>query len=152
MEDCLLAKAVTDAALSYFNSEYNCVQSVLKSLLENKGLYFDNATYLSAGFGGGIAFSGQQCGAISGAIMAIGLIVKRDISDVREHKSITHRRSSEVIDKFKAEFGTIRCDDLTGVDMSDNRAFKRAYEAGVFKETCPKFVEKAVRIVMEMFP
>ncbi len=150
--DEALTKTAVDAALSYFDSEYNCVQSVLKSVLEHKGLYFGNATDLAAGFGGGIAFSGQQCGAISGAMMVIGLMVGQTTTDVKEQRSITHRLSSEFMNTFKAEFGSIRCDDLTGVNMSDSRAFEQAYEAGVFRKTCPKFVEKAVRIVMEMFP
>lgn len=147
-----MTKTAMDAAISYFDSEYNCVQSVLRSVLEHKGLYFDQATYLAAGFGGGISFSGQQCGAISGAIMAIGVMARKITSDVREHRSITHHMSSEFMDKFREEFGTIRCDDLTNVDMSDDKAFEKAYEEGVFRNTCPKFVEKAVRIVTDMFP
>jgi len=141
-----------EKALSYFDSEYNCAQSVFKSLLEHKGLHIDDATYLASGFGGGISFSGQQCGAISGAMMAIGLFVARNIRDVKKHKSVTHDLSAQLMKKFRAEFGHIRCDDLTGIDMSNKDAFTKAYDSGVFKETCPKFVAGAVRIVLEMFP
>lgn len=122
------------------------------SSLEGQRTHVQLCPIYNERFGGGISFSGQQCGAVSGAIMSIGIIVRKTTSDVREHKSITHRLSLEFMDKFREEFGTIRCDDLTGVDMSDDKAFKSAYEEGVFRNTCPKFVTTAVRIVMDMFP
>ena len=139
-------------ALEYFDSSYNCAQSTFKAILEHKGLYFDKATQVSSAFGGGITHTGQQCGAISGAIMAIGALVGRTESDVSEHKAATYRYASEFIDRFTEEFRKIRCDDLTGINMSDEEALKEAIDKGHFRETCPKFVEKAVKMVLEMFP
>ncbi len=139
-------------ALSYFDGPYNCAQSVIKAILEHKGLYFDEAPQVASGFGAGITYSGQQCGAVSGAILAIGALVGKIQHDVKEHKYTTYRHSSEFLDRFTQEFGSIRCDDLTGIDMSDKEALKEANESGVFMETCPKFVARTDSILLEMFP
>ena len=147
-----MAKMVVESALAYFDSEYNCAQSVLKAILEEKGLYFDEATQLASGLGGGLTFSGQQCGAVSAAVLAIGMIVGKAIIDVKAHKSKTYQMSSDFLTRFKEEFGTIRCDDLTGIDMSDYESFRKAADEGLFRTICPKFVEKTIRILLEMFP
>jgi len=147
-----LTESTEKEALGYFESKYNCAQSVFRAILEHKGLYFNEATQLAAGFGGGITHSGQQCGALSGAMMAIGVLAGRKINDVREHKAMTYDLTSELLTKFAEEFGTIRCDDLTGVNMSDQDALKKAINDGVFEEICPKFIIKSVEIVLEMFP
>jgi C_GCAxxG_C_C family probable redox protein len=139
-------------ALRYFSSDYNCAQSVFLALLEHKGLPLDRAAQIAAGFGGGITHSGQQCGALSGAMMAIGVLEGVETSDVKQHKATTYRLSAELLERFKEVFETIRCDDLTGVDMSDQEALERASKEGVFSKVCPGYVEKAVRIVMDLFP
>lgn len=152
MEDYTLSDDLVETALAYFGSNYNCVQSVIKSVLEHKGFYFDGAVQTVAGLGAGISFSAQQCGAISGGILVIGRLAGETISDLREHRAVTHRLSSELQARFTKEFGTIICDKLTGVNMSDEEALDRAFEEDHFKKICPKFVEKTVRIIMEMFP
>ncbi|MHA2600692.1 MAG: C-GCAxxG-C-C family protein [Candidatus Thorarchaeota archaeon SMTZ1-83] len=148
----MTSPSTVSAALTYFLGEYNCAQSVVKSVLEHKGLYFDGATQLAAGFGGGICFSGQQCGAVSGAVIVIGLLTGKTVADTREHKAITCRLVEEFSARFTEEFGTIICDDLTGVEMSDEEAFTKALEKGHFREVCPKFVDTTVRMLLEMFP
>ncbi len=148
----MVSESAVGAASKYFSNEYNCAQAVFRAILEHKGAYFDEGTQLASGFGGGITYTGQQCGALSGAIMAIGLLVGKKVSDVREHKAETYKRSSELLSRFKEQFGTIICDDLTGVNMSDLEVKKKAIERGHFEEVCPKFVKETVRILTDMFP
>jgi C_GCAxxG_C_C family probable redox protein len=150
--DTEMVKPPEKQALEYFAGPYNCTQSVLKALLEHKGIQIDQATEFASGFGAGITYSGQQCGAISGAMMAIGILEGLTNSDVRKHKSKTYKRSSELHTRFKAEFGSIVCDELTGIDMSDSQKLNEANDAGHFDEVCPKFIEASVKIVMDMFP
>ena len=139
-------------ARSYFESNHNCAQSVLRALLEHKGIHIDQATQFAAGFGAGITYSGQQCGAISGAMMAIGILEGLKNSDTRQHKARTYDLSSELHKRFSEKFDSIICDELTGIDMSDSEMLKKANDASHFQEICPKFIEAAVRIVMDMFP
>ena len=80
-----------------------CSQSVLGSLQEALGIgnkeSFKAATVLS----GGIARTGETCGAIIGALLALGLVIGREkIEDTKRYVEAMEP-SSEIIDRFKEE-------------------------------------------------
>jgi C_GCAxxG_C_C family probable redox protein len=137
-------------ATELFDREYNCAQAVLKAVIEYNGISIDDATNVAAGFGGGITYSGQQCGAISGALMSLGAIVGTRVSDILQHKAETYKLAEELQRKFKEEFGSIICDVLTGIDMGNAELRKRASTEGHFMDICPKFVNWCATKVMEL--
>ncbi|NHJ38655.1 MAG: C_GCAxxG_C_C family protein [Asgard group archaeon] len=139
-------------ARKYFAMEYNCTQAVSKAILENKGLFFDELPQIAAGFGGGISRRGEICGAITGAIMGIGMLTFQFENDLSKHKAITYEKVSELISKFIEIHGAPFCNELVGFDIRDPEARRKGNEEGVFKKICPKFVETATKIVLEMFP
>ena len=114
-------------ALKYFSSDYNCSQAVMKSILENEGMDFDEIFHLAAGFGGGFGLEGHICGAVSGAVAAIGVLNGRNYSDDIEQRKTTYpivkkflKRSIQIIDicsimevsqvnKFLVLAGVIEC-------------------------------------------
>ncbi|NHJ04630.1 MAG: C_GCAxxG_C_C family protein [Candidatus Heimdallarchaeota archaeon] len=132
--------------------KYNCAQSVLKAILEHKELYFDQVTTLAAGFGGGISRRGEICGAVSGAIMAIGIIHGQQIKDPKEHKIVTYNSANEFIKKFNQIHNTVICNELIGFDISDSEAREKGNKEGIFENICPNFIESAIKIILEMFP
>ena len=119
-------------SMKYFGTDYNCSQSVMKSVLESKGLDFDEIFQLAAGFGGGVGLQGHICGAVSGAVAALGVINGTKISDVRKHKQATYQSVEKFMQLFKKKHGSIICDDLTGIEMADKAAHERAIEDGTF--------------------
>jgi len=138
-------------AREYLASGYNCAQSVLKAVLEEKGMFFDEAMSLSSGFGGGIAGEGRTCGAVTGAIMAIGALNGLHGEDVVQAKKRTYEISSMLIERLKEKFKTTQCYELIGVDMKDPEAKKAARDRGVFSDQCSEFVATAVGIVLDLF-
>ena len=68
-----------DAKL-HFNSGLNCAESVLLTL--SGRLAGKNSVSIipriATGFGGGVGRNGDICGALSGAVIAIGLALGRD--------------------------------------------------------------------------
>ena len=112
---------------------------------------FDEATLLTAGFGGGMSYEGQTCGAVTGAIMALGVLAGQKHSDVAEHKQLSGKYAYKFQNAFKEEYGTTTCDELIDVNMKNPEARKKADNAGVFSEICPVFVERAVEIVFKLY-
>ncbi len=137
-------------AMTYFSTDYNCSQSVMKSILEAKGLDFDEIFHLAAGFGGGVGLQGHICGAVSGAVAAIGVINGTKFDDAKQHKEATYGSVAKFMHKFKQKNGSIICDDLTGIEMADITAHDRAIEDGTFEKVCPGYVKDAVRIVLNL--
>ena len=52
---------------------FTCSSAVFSSFSEALGLHPETAKKISCGFGAGISKTGNICGAVSGAIMVIGL-------------------------------------------------------------------------------
>ena len=138
-------------SMKYFSTDYNCSQSVMKAVLENKGLDFNEIFHLAAGFGGGVGLQGHICGAVSGAVAALGVINGKKFDDVAKHKEATYESSEKFMQLFQDKNGSIICDELTGIEMTDRAAHDRAIEDGTFKKVCPGYVEDAVRITLELF-
>jgi C_GCAxxG_C_C family probable redox protein len=71
---------------------------------------------IAFGFAGGIGITGALCGAVAGAVMAIGLKLGR--GDTMEESLRRWAASREFRRRFEAEMGTINCGELTGVDLA----------------------------------
>ncbi len=65
-------------------------------------------TALATGFGGGIGSSGNNCGALTGAVIAVGMKIGRISPDY----SIDYRAFNRIPYKFEALFGSPNCKDL----------------------------------------
>ncbi len=143
---------MSQKAKEYFSTGYNCAQAVLRAVMEEKNLYFDQAPIVAAGFGGGISRRGEMCGALTGAIMAIGMLTYQTEKDVSKHKGLTYKMVGEFLEKFNEVHETPICNELLGIDITDPEARSKANEEGLFSTICPKFVETATKIVLELFP
>ena len=96
-----MADNALDKAREYFVGNNNCTQAVLRTILEEKGLYFNQALIVAAGFGGGISRRGEICGALTGAVMAIGVLHGQKYNEPGEHRKYTYESVGELIEKFK---------------------------------------------------
>ena len=67
-----------DVAGSRFSEGFSCSQSVLAAFAPELGLDADAALRVSAAFGGGMGRTGGTCGAVTGALMVLGLQIWRD--------------------------------------------------------------------------
>ena len=136
-------------AQKMFSKNYNCAQASMKAILVARGMDFDQILPLAGGLGAGIAHEGNVCGAITGSIAALGVIEGKYHSEDVKQKEAAYAKGEEFVRKFKQKHGTILCDNLTGVEMRDLKARKRAIEDGTFGRLCPSFIEDAVRIALE---
>ncbi|MHA2226432.1 MAG: C-GCAxxG-C-C family protein [Candidatus Hodarchaeales archaeon] len=120
--------------------EGNCSQAIFTAYGEQLGLGkvdHDTCLKIASAFGGGIARTGNVCGALTGALMALGL----KYGDI-ERKG--QEKANEVAGKFLNEFkslnGSIICRELINHDLITDNDLKQAFEKGSFNN-CPKFVE-----------
>ena len=158
-------KEIGQKALEY-DKFSGCSQSVLLALQEafniGDAMSFKAATTLS----GGVARRGETCGALLGALMALGLVKGReDIRDTQTYRDAM-APANEVIDKFKArlqrEFGFKKplestiCRDIQrsiygrGYDLNKPGDYKAFLDAGGHGDTgCPKVCAVAATVTAE---
>ncbi|MCR5664784.1 MAG: C-GCAxxG-C-C family protein [Oscillospiraceae bacterium] len=94
---------IQEEAVRIHGQGCNCAQSVLAACGKYTGLEPETALRVAAGFGGGVR-SGEICGAISGAVMTIGLTEK----DPRRVAALT----KQCVESFRQNFGCVRCLEL----------------------------------------
>lgn len=99
----VIMMGIREDAVRFHQQGCNCAQSVLAVSGKYTGLAQDTALSVAAGFGGGLR-SGEICGAISGAVMAIGLIEQ----DKRKVAAL----SRDCVESFRQKFGCVRCAEL----------------------------------------
>jgi C_GCAxxG_C_C family probable redox protein len=136
-----------EIAVDVFNKGFNCAQAVLTSHCEEYGLSNDVAKKIACGFGAGMGYIGEVCGAVSGALMLIGLKYGKYKELDNEAKDKTYKLVKKYTDNFKKEFGSINCTELLKYDISKEEQLLKARDSGIFKELCPLLVKKSVELV-----
>ncbi len=136
-------------ALAYFEEGFSCAQSVLAAYSAELGLDATTAVRVAGAFGGGMARTGQTCGAITGALMVIGLKHGQVRAGDAEAKEATYKVAQEFMERFKALHGAMLCPELIGYDLANPAGRQAARESGALT-LCPRLVEDAVRLLTEL--
>ena len=136
----------TDKALELFSNNFNCSQSVFAAFAPDFGLDEKLALKLATSFGGG-ARNGEICGAVSGALMVLGLKYGHFDAADSEQKSRAYAIAVEYTKRFKEANGSIVCRDLLGYDLTKPDEMACIKEKGLFDDVCPKAIKSAVEIL-----
>jgi len=99
-------------------------------------------------FGGGIGNTGAVCGAVAGAVMAIGL--KKERGDTMEHWLRISAVAQEFRRRFEAEMETINCRELTGADLSTPEGIQQFMGSDTPQTVCFPAVGVAYRLVVDL--
>lgn len=133
--------------IDYFNSGFNCAESVLLSLVKSMNMKCSCIPKIATGFGAGFGRHGEVCGAITGAVMALGLKYGRSSLERRdrEKKEEMYKIVDVFIKSFEKKFKNIRCIDLTGCNMLTPEGLKKAKDENVHVNICAKLVAFAAK-------
>ncbi len=132
-----------DQAAAYFDRSFNCSQSVFAAFAAQAGLDEKTALRLASPFGGGFARQGEVCGAVTGALLALGLARG---AEVPAGKGTIYPLCQEFLHRFQAAHGSLLCRELIGCDIGTPEGYQAATDKGVFKSVCPLLVRDAVEI------
>ncbi len=136
-------------AVKLFNEGYNCSQAVLGAFCEQFRLERETALTLASGFGGGMGCMSQTCGALTGAMMVIGLKYGSADAADKTAKMQNYRKVKDLAEEFKLQTGSMICSDLLGFDMKTKEGQLAAKQPGAFHD-CPEYVRIAATIVEEI--
>lgn len=134
---------VPEQARAAFSAGANCAQAVLLAFAGEDG----DLRALAAPFGGGMGRLRLTCGAVTGAVMALGL-KKRDLP-----KSELYALVQEFARRFEAENGSVICGELlrgAGVRTDTSPNAEARTPAYYKKRPCPELVFSAAKILEEL--
>jgi C_GCAxxG_C_C family probable redox protein len=139
-----------EEAESLFAGGFNCAQSLLTAYGVNLGIDRDIALKLASAFGAGMARSGQMCGAVTGALMVIGLKFGAANSWNKVQKAKVQSKAAQFIKKFNKIHGDTDCRRLIGLDLGTEVGRKEARKKKIFETVCVNFVRDAAAILDKM--
>lgn len=141
---------LTDRAVKLFNSGYNCAQATLCAFAGRIPVGEAMLRRVASDFGGGMSGTRETCGAVTGMLMALGLLKGYDDVSDAALKQKLYAEGRELMDSFKTEFGTLNCAELSSkVAPGFKDAPHPLVKCHGNCRACSAFVAYAVKILEE---
>jgi C_GCAxxG_C_C family probable redox protein len=131
----------------YLESGFWCAESVLLAVAEAKGIQSDLIPKIATGFCSGMARTGGQCGALSGGILSLGLLLGRSAPGGPVNAVYSH--VEKLRQDFEAQFGSTGCSELLGLDLGTEEGLQK-YHTEDMRERCLEYSQAATRMVMAL--
>ena len=138
---------VAQRSREFFDSGYYCAESVLLAMAEAKDIASDLIPRIATGFCSGTSRTCGVCGAVSGAIMGLGLLTGR--SSPNESVEESYVATRRLIDMFENKFGSTNCRELIDCDLSTGEG-QRTFKANNLIEQCKEYAGEATRMAMSL--
>jgi len=153
------SESVKERAYNYERQYHGCSQCPLLALQEYLGLEDELTFKAASSLCGGLAFSGNTCGALSAGVMVLGMKygranIEEGLAGLVKGMLPAHR----LVKWFEGEFGTTVCRELSGLQMDEEllkamAAAPEAMEAALpaeLIEKCSQIVGKTAEKVAEL--
>ena len=135
---------VRKSAEESFASGLFCAESVVLAIAKAQGVESELLPKIATAFCSGMARSCGTCGALTGAIMGVSLVLGRSTSN--ESVQPAYTATQRLIQEFEKEFGGRDCHALLGgcdLNTPEGQAMFKEKKLG---ERCLRFTGKAAEI------
>jgi C_GCAxxG_C_C family probable redox protein len=137
----------SDDALASFKSGFTCSSAVFSAFSDELGLDGETAEKIACGFGAGISKTGNICGAVSGAILVIGLKYGKTKQGDDAATEKTRAFVREFMQEFTEHHGSVNCTELLGYNLSNPDEYENARDSKLFVTKCQELVGDATAIL-----
>ena len=107
------------------------------------------ALKMCSGLGAGFR-SGEICGAVSGAVLAIGLKYGQGVAEDTATKDKCNDKTVEFMNLFRTKNKSVVCKDILGFDLSNREEYQQAKAQNLFKTTCVDMIKSAVALLEDL--
>lgn len=151
-----LAEEAARRAKQYELDYGSCPQCVLAAIQETLGIVDDATIKAVHGLAGGGALMGKgACGALTGGLIALSVKQGRDRDKLDKGRFMgNYQKGRELVERFRAEFGGITCEELQQQFTGKTYDMWRAEEYQAFNEArgdkCAEATAAVTRWVVEL--
>ena len=137
-----------DIAYDNFLSGLSCTQSVLCAFSEETGLDEESSMKIAMPFGGGMGRMRLTCGAVTGMVMAYGLIFSPFTPPTREEKAAHYAAVRDLSERFSSKTGSVICAELLGLKKAEESYVPEERTEEYYKKRpCPELCRLAANIL-----
>lgn len=129
-----------------FQQGIDCSQVITGKYAKQMGMSEEEARKVSACFGGGM-LCGETCGAVTGALMVLGMVHGHSVEGDMAQKDIMMAKTAEFKRLFAEKRPSCMCRELLGHDISKPGELEKVLEEGLMFSLCPGIVEDAAEIL-----
>lgn len=140
-------------AFNYEKENRGCAQSVLAALQDVFNIRNDEVFRAASALSGGCGLTTHgTCGALSGAVMAMGMMFGRersDFKDAEKKRLIAYGMARRMAEKFEARYGSVVCCEIQtnylgrNFDLWSSADYVHFDKIAYQKEMCPMLVGTA---------
>lgn len=150
-----IIKEIEENAAKLYPVYHSCSQPTLAALNTGFNLKADQTVTAIKLFAGGIVGKGETCGAVTGALLAIGFYFEPQNQGDMSKSGSSMIYGRQFFDRFTQEFGSIRCREVIKHqygryfdfgNMEDMQLFAKEKDKG----KCIEVIKKAVRIASDL--
>lgn len=134
---------VRDMAEEAFDSGLHCAEAVASALARLQGIDAALVTRMASALGSGMSLTRGPCGALTGAIVALGLSLGR--SDARQSLAICQAATRDLVNAFEREFGARDCVRLLDCDIATAEG-RVIFQKEVLYHRCARYTVRAAEI------
>jgi C_GCAxxG_C_C family probable redox protein len=142
-----MIESVSRRSGELFQAGLFCAESVLLAIAESKGIQSEFIPKIATGFCAGVSRTCGMCGAVSDAILAIGLFKGRSAPE--EDIMPTYRTVQRLLQEFEAQFGSTNCRDLVGCDLGTDEG-QDYFKKNIIREKCIRLTEGATAVALRL--
>jgi C_GCAxxG_C_C family probable redox protein len=134
---------------------FNCAESVIIRVSRNATLphFNESCMRLASILGGGIAGTGEICGALTGGIMCLALLLgtngEEPLGIFKEKRDRARAAVKGLIHNFTENWGNLQCRHLLAMDEGKERACG-TLRSGSPSNLCEEYVNWIVQKIAEM--
>lgn len=136
---------------------FGCGPMALLGAFRALGIEDEGAFRASMAMVGGLAGSGETCGALLGALMVVGYVYGRKglVRATPDTEGPVLELGSRVLERFRSEFGSINCRDIQrrligrAYNLRDTKEVEELHSSGGV-ERCAEVVGRAAEIAAEV--
>jgi C_GCAxxG_C_C family probable redox protein len=136
------------AAEGYAAEGFLCSEAVLLALSESMGVESEFIPRIATGFAAGVARTGNVCGALSGAIMGLGLRYGRD-APTTEPGRRPYWFSRRLAEAFEEAYGSVTCPGILDLDLNDPDDYRIYTEEDIWATKCREVIKTATGLAYD---
>ena len=146
----MLSKEETlNLAQSYAEEHFLCSESCLLALAKVQGVESPLIPRIATGFGAGIGRSGETCGAVTGAVLGLGIKYGRDkVEPIKDRRPYWY--ATELLERFKREHGELTCPALLELDIAKPVDYEEYNRRNLWVHKCTKYILTATGIAWDI--
>jgi C_GCAxxG_C_C family probable redox protein len=139
-----------DEVVALFEERYACGEAILMAYGPSCGLDRELGQRLALPLAGGMGHLAKTCGAVTGAMLVLGLHAKATEPGEMEARVKTLTAVQQLVAEFTTRHGTMDCAALLGVDISTSDGFAAFANSDLIDTHCGRFVKDAAEILEQI--